>query len=296
MTVYYQALDFDGANDYVDCGNDASLRITNNLSLSIWLECGSQGVSKYFFIQWATGERSFAITTSPSSNKKIIAYFSDDGTENAGHEGTYATPSDVLPASGWAHVVVTFASGTVTLHVNGAAKTITSIGAAITSLHSSSAPVLWGGPNWANSGWLGEVCNVSIWDTGVLTQADVTALYNGGTPVAPDSITPTGTASLVSSWAWDSSLTYPDVPDNEASNDGTMTNMTSGDIVDSPWGTAWSMVTRPYVYNRAVKTFDGSTTPWVSPSPNADTLMTYHPDSPNAADYGDFVVTGIDRA
>jgi len=42
-------------------------------------------------------------------------------------------------------------------------------------------------------------------------------------------------ANVVASWLWNTSLTYPTIPDNVGSSDGTMTDMTSADIVDSPW-------------------------------------------------------------
>jgi len=31
------ALEFDGDGDYVDCGNDSSLNLTNNFSISVWV-------------------------------------------------------------------------------------------------------------------------------------------------------------------------------------------------------------------------------------------------------------------
>ena len=35
---YTTALNFDGTNDYVNCGNDSSLQITDNLTVSVWFK------------------------------------------------------------------------------------------------------------------------------------------------------------------------------------------------------------------------------------------------------------------
>ena len=79
----------------------------------------------------------------------------------------------------------------------------------------------------------GEICGVSMWKTNVLSAADFASLWGSGTPIDPTTFTPASGAVLNSPWLWNDLLTYPTIPDNTGSNDGTMTNMDSGDIVDS---------------------------------------------------------------
>jgi hypothetical protein len=242
-SVAIKALDLDGTDDFVLVGDHATLDITSNLSISAWVNCDSQTgnaaiVTKY---NSSVGQRSFFLATNTLLPRKLRFAISDDGTSAAGHLLDWRTNNDVLPASGWAHVAFTFASGTPKLYVD--AVEITSFNKVadpgITSIYSSSADVIIGSLNAGSAYfWTGEVCNVSIWDTGVLTQADVTALYNSGNNLDPADLTPSGTASLVSSWLWNSSLPLVpganDVPDNTGSNDGTTQGtMTGGDVVDS---------------------------------------------------------------
>jgi hypothetical protein len=237
-SVAIKALDLDGTDDQVDVPNHASLQITDDLSYSCWMECGSQAFGDIIAIKYSgTGNqrgwllRTYAIA---GGQRKLQILVSDDGTSAAAHFKNWFSTNDVLPASGWAHVVWTFASGTIEAYVNGTKVSAwtKAVDGAITSIHASTADLVMG------SSWQGEICNVSIWDTGVLTQADVTALYNSGNSLDPADLTPSGTASLVSSWLWNSSLPLVpganDVPDNTGSNDGTTQGtMTGGDVVDS---------------------------------------------------------------
>ena len=59
-----------------------------------------------------------------------------------------------------------------------------------------------------------------------LSQSDITAIYGSGTPIDLSSY-----SSLVSWWRMGDGDTFPTLTDNKGTNNGTMTNMTSGNIV-----------------------------------------------------------------
>ncbi len=40
------ALDFDGPNDYVNCGNDASINLTTNFTVEAWVNVPTIGIDK----------------------------------------------------------------------------------------------------------------------------------------------------------------------------------------------------------------------------------------------------------
>ncbi len=88
----------------------------------------------------------------------------------------------------------------------------------------------WPSPTLVLNGSLDEV---GFWSS-VLTASEVTALYNSGTPI--DLKTNAGdyasSANLLNWWRMGDGDTYPTIEDNAGSNDLTMTNMTSGDIVE----------------------------------------------------------------
>ena len=62
----------------------------------------------------------------------------------------------------------------------------------------------------------------------------ISVLYNSGEPtnLAADSGSYTSSGDLTHWWRMGDGDTYPTITDNEGSEDGTMTNMTSGDLVE----------------------------------------------------------------
>ena len=247
-TAEVMALDLDGVDDYVSVPDAASLRITDYLSFSAWVYCGEQTPNSCVGARYDYGasDRSWFLATDTTHPRRLRFVLSDDGTYDSGHIRNWETTNDVLPASGWAHVVLRVDTGVPSLFVDGTeitalTKTTADPIPSITA-GASDLPIgeLTSGTGW---NWDGKIFNASIWHgTGVLSAADISALYNSGTPVAPDSITPTGGASLVSSWLWNTSLPdvpgAGDIPDNTGSNDGsTAGSMTASDVVDSGFTT-----------------------------------------------------------
>ena len=240
---YKKALDFDGVDDMVDCLAPVSLQITDNLGVSIWVECGAQSINDYIIQRWDSGANtSWTILTSAGWPRKLRLVMTDNGTYDAVHAKDWTTTNDVLPVSGWAHIFLGFASGTVTLKVNNVeitAFTITHDGAIVAL---NAAPLARLRIGRTSLGWQGKVANAFITDTAVPSAADVTFFYGGGPggiPGDPLLWTPTGSAALVSSWIWDDEmLLVPganDVLDRYGSNHGTTYNMDAADVVDTPW-------------------------------------------------------------
>ena len=230
--VPVKAVELDGTNDFVDFG---TMAITDNLGVSVLFECGSQNAPDYIIHRWAGANKSWAILCGPTDSRKIGIYLSDNGTFDAVH-GTYWTTTDqVLPAAGWVHIFFSFASGTIVLKVDDVEITsFVKTWSAAATLNAGAGTLQIGR---ASYGFAGKVCGAVITDTEVPSAADATYFYSGapnGGPGDPKDWTPTGSANLVSSWLWDRAHTYPTILDRTASgNDGTMTNMNGGDIVDT---------------------------------------------------------------
>jgi len=293
---YRQALDLDGTNDMIDFQAPASLQITDHLGVSIWVECGAQSAVDYIIARWeGASDKSWAIIAGLADPRKLTIFFSDTGAYDAAHAIYWTTTDQVLPAFGWAHIFLGFASGTVTLKVDNVEITAftKTYDAAIVALAAVPASRLRIGRS--SAGWAGKVTNACITDTAVPSAADVTFFYSGGpsgTPGDPLLWTPAGGAALVSSWLWDGEHTYPDILDRTASgNDGTMYNMAPGDIVPTLWPGMWAYVERTFVHNRATRISDGVRTTWAS-SYGPDIGMVYHPEVVVPAAYTDFVILG----
>tara|TARA_R100001463_G_scaffold689_1_gene3119 strand:+ start:421 stop:1131 length:711 start_codon:yes stop_codon:yes gene_type:complete len=78
----------------------------------------------------------------------------------------------------------------------------------------------------------GSLDEVAFWSS-VLSASEVTELYNSGTPIdlSSDTGNYSSSSNLLNWWRMGDGDTYPTIQDNQGSNDLTMTNMTSGDIV-----------------------------------------------------------------
>jgi hypothetical protein len=63
------SLAFDGTNDYIDCGNDASLRITGNMTVSAWVKSSSSARQRFFTKYGSGTDDSFYLSIRPTTGK-----------------------------------------------------------------------------------------------------------------------------------------------------------------------------------------------------------------------------------
>ena len=112
------ALDFDGGNDYVDCGNDDSLNITHEITMSAWINMSARPATNKWFNLHNKGDFGYAmyIQGADTALTTLGAYFDlDTGVKDLWN----LTSIDIDPANGWAHVAVTFDNTDVKFYVNG---------------------------------------------------------------------------------------------------------------------------------------------------------------------------------
>ncbi|NOQ55625.1 MAG: hypothetical protein GQ477_02340, partial [Nanohaloarchaea archaeon] len=115
-----QALDFDGADDYVNCGNDSSLDITSAITIEAWVKSDSPkliglpddatqdhlGGSEYFILDKFTASANGTINTIRVHHnapvKVKVAIYDDDG----GEPGTLlnAVNTNQSVSSGWSNI------------------------------------------------------------------------------------------------------------------------------------------------------------------------------------------------
>ena len=109
---------FDGSNDFVDCGGNASLNFTNNFALSAWF---------------------YRATTQPSPDAGIAGKFLDPGQSgymlwyNSSTVDFYfanavrANSSTTISANIWYNVVGTYNGATASIYINGTLDTATNV-------------------------------------------------------------------------------------------------------------------------------------------------------------------------
>ena len=294
MTTYLRVLDFDGTNDYVTMGNPAELQITNKLSVCVWAYWGGGGDRPIATKYASTGGQRSWLLGCESGSTQIRATLSDDGSFSAGHNKHYV--KNTAPSAGWHFVAFTFDTGAFKLYYDGGevtgAELLKPYDDAIVSIFNSSAEVRLGAFGVHAVYWSGKIGSTSIWDTAVLSATEIARLYRSGYAADPREIVVTSGAVLQGAWLWSSSLTYPTVPDLSGNgNDGTMTNMASGDIEAGPHFIPQSGVgTHPWRRNRA-KDGAGVRRTWASPGASAsDEYMSCDPGYGWEGDYSDFVV------
>ncbi len=112
------ALSFDGVSDYLDCGNAASLDITNDITMETWVKLSVNNRRQRLIVKtnepWTSG---FTLTAWETG--KFYAIYYIDGAWR------WSTDSASFSTNTWYHVVSTYSSATkqINLYVNGTAVT-----------------------------------------------------------------------------------------------------------------------------------------------------------------------------
>ncbi len=234
------SLDFDGANDYVDFGSGSTFTPNSSgtsagFSVSCWVKSSFSrfsilSKSESFNYEWsvlldAGGKITFQLYGNNSGLIKQQLSL-DTGA------GSFINVSD----GNWHNVVCTFNLGStassIKIYVDGV-EFSDSIGNANYSSVGTWSPVINTSAAFrlgaTSKGFKGVIDEVSMWDK-TLTLAAAQDIYNSGTPTDL-----TGGSALIGWWRnGDPTGTgaYPTIVDQSTnSNDGTMTNMASGDIV-----------------------------------------------------------------
>jgi len=236
------SLDFDGVDDYLDCGDSNVLTPNDSganrgFSISLWLNLSATGnqriISKSGYFTAGSRRYEYEVRTQFATKAKFIIYGNQLSTINQ-----TLTIDTTLSASTWYHIVFTFdlgsTSSSIVGYLDGVQKTHGS-GATYTSagtwsaIANTAAPLLF-----AREGNLSNYGNCKIDEVALfddeLSSGTVTSIYNSGTPTDLSSESyllgywrngdPNGTAA------------FPTITDDSTnSNNGTMTNMASGDIV-----------------------------------------------------------------
>jgi hypothetical protein len=165
------ALLFDGVDDYVDCGNDTSLNITDAITISVWVapsssiasEAGvvakqNSGTGEAYGLMYRLGNLGLRARIGGVWN---TTYFAENPTPNI-----------------WTHLVATYDGSKVQLYKNGIPDNSTSITGSIGISDYSFAI----GRQWlsSNSHFNGSIDDVSIYNR-ALAANDVLDLYNSVT-------------------------------------------------------------------------------------------------------------------
>jgi len=117
MAGYYGgALEFDGTDDNIDCGNDDSLNITDEITLSAWINVAQRpAVDDWYTIAWKENAYSMYLYGADNTVTTLAADFWLD----TGRADIWDGPDIDIPPNDWAHIAVTFNGTDFEFYVNG---------------------------------------------------------------------------------------------------------------------------------------------------------------------------------
>jgi len=209
------SMEFDGVNDYIDCGNDSSINISGDITLSFWVNIKAQknfngilskidsSTRNYEILVRSTGQVSFYTTNSPTG---------------------FTTSTSTIPINTWTHVLVTVESGVaggVKFYFNGVLDVTTGTQTVVAQTHNLNL----GRRSTGGFNLNGKLDDVSIFPR-VLTSGEISTIST-----EPTDLTPLNPSAW---WKMGEEATFvyganPDgtwtIPDQVGSNDGTSNNL-----------------------------------------------------------------------
>jgi hypothetical protein len=249
------SLAFDGVDDVLITTKDSSIMPTDNLTVGCWVNPTTWAFTGNSQVRYPFGcvqSGGWGVNFSNNYNGTITTFQSIIRVSDTGSGLGYLQPSagagfsSALRAlTGWHYVALTYhkATGKASMYFDGVEKDSTSgaAGADIVYHAVDNRPLMFGA-DAGNEDTVGEaffdgnIDECSVWNK-ALTSAELIAVYNSGVPI--DLLSDAGdyvsSSNLQGYWRnGDTAGTsvYPTIEDYSSnSNDGTMTNMDSGDIV-----------------------------------------------------------------
>ena len=249
------SLDFDGVDDILITTKDSTIMPTDNITVGCWVKPSNWAFpdnATDYFPFGCISSGGWAIRFANNYNATETTFFatirvSDTGRGSPG----YITPSAGTPFSstlraltGFHYVAFTYdkATGRASLSLDGVEKaTANAASGADLAYHAiNNRPLMFGAD--ANTNTTGEdffggnIDEGSVWNK-ALTSAELVAVYNSGVPIelTQNSGDYVSSSNLQGWWRMgdpDGTSSFPTISDQSSnSNDGTMTNMASGDIV-----------------------------------------------------------------
>jgi hypothetical protein len=193
------AVDFGGlsSGDALDFGYlpQVSSDDVTKLSISVWLYLRSVNATYQtivFNLAFGGGGVILLMQGAGGGSNRVVAFQS---YKFLGSTGTWLSPTNVFNLNTWAHIVVTYeivSGAKPTMYINGALQTISESGATSGALRSHAGAPLVIGSSVRESGYHngidGIIKDPRIYKNYILSQVEVTALYNGGV-MAPTVVT-----------------------------------------------------------------------------------------------------------
>jgi len=154
---------FDGVDDYVNAGNDASLNITNAITVNVWVKFTQAQGDKYFASKIDYGNNlngDWGIKTDVATGTKASVGFNDGGWK-------IINGATVINDGKYHHVVGVISNGQIILYVDSNVEANGSIGNQITNSHNT---VIGGTDTSLSPSFNGSIDEVRIYNRALSAQ------------------------------------------------------------------------------------------------------------------------------
>ena len=225
----FSVVNFDGSDDYIDCGNDSSLQITGALTISGWFNLSSLSDS---------GEQILYSKGDQGSNRGVILNLYRLDSSGGIRAGIFLSSSGsswttnsttahgAISTGNWYHITATYDGGVTAIYLDGSLKDSDSVSGFTINNPSLNARI--GDDHSGSREFNGSLSSLSVYNTAKSAE-EVYAIYQQGITYDESSL-----SGLQGYWRMgdDTSKAYPTIADSSSnSNDGTITNGASDDIV-----------------------------------------------------------------
>ena len=173
------SMNFDSASsDYIDAGNDSSLAISGDFTISLWVNQTTTTAFSYLLDKGGAGSN---INYRGGINSSNQVYFQINGDS--------LTSTGTITNGTWSHIVLVKSGTSMNIYIDNNAETpATAPATAYTGTENLEIGRQTGGANYLN----GKLDEVAIWNT-ALTSTQVSEIYNAtGTNLTKDLTTVSG--------------------------------------------------------------------------------------------------------
>jgi hypothetical protein len=168
------ALDFDGENDYVDCGNNAKLDVgSGDFSTTVWIKINSLPNNNFIIYRsnlsdgWGWGLQNFS---------SIRFEARDSGSTNS---STLNFTTETMSTGIWYNIAIVKSGANISAYLNGK-STSNSPQTAYSDMSNSTEPLEMARIDWWGSGnFNGSIDDVRVYNY-ALTPLQIKEIYNGG--------------------------------------------------------------------------------------------------------------------
>ena len=222
------ALEFDGTNDYIDCGTSQLVDFSSSFTISAWVYITSTASGYDCVYAFKGASNAFVMFFNNGSGYAPISF----GSANYPTDLSIKCATNVT-INKWNNIVVVYNGNGIatpsnyTFYIDNTSHTLTN-----SAGFSDNGNVNYIGRYASSHSFTGSLSNISIWND-ALTSSQVSEIYNEGVPSNLNNHS--AYSNLVSWWQLGSNSSFNTnwtVLDEKGTNNGTSGNMTEDDIVD----------------------------------------------------------------